>query len=158
MYSGDYTGQRHSTLNQITLNQNCVVPPTGQATPTVATYVPLSVFGPALDLTGVTFQSTVRQSLTSFTNLLLATTGNGLMINGGANGTFGWNVPSGEPNWPIGLTQVGGLAAVVDVQASDISGSIVDLTTLSGPIPLIVTLGPVATTLLGSTMVRINSQ
>src|SRR6516164_2048629 len=109
--------------------------------------VPLSIFGPPLDLTGIDFSSYVRESLQSQTILLNASTTNGLMINGGVNGTFGWNVPPAQlPNWPIGLVAVGSLNAVVDIQASDNSGQVFDLTTQSGPIPLSVTVGnpPVA--------------
>jgi hypothetical protein len=138
-----------SPTNTVTINNAALVS---------ATNVPLLVYGPALDLTGITFQSTVRESLTSFSMLLLATTANGWMINGGVTGTFGWNVPAGAANWPLGLTQVGGLGAVVDVQASDQSGAIVDLCTLAGPMPLTVTLGPPPVQPISFSMVRINSQ
>jgi hypothetical protein len=101
-----------------------------------ATNVPLQVYGPPLDLSGITFASTVRESLISSTVLLAASTANKLMTNGGVGGTFGWNVsPPYLPRWPLGLTQVGGLAAVVDIQASDPSGQIVDLCGTAGPIP-----------------------
>jgi len=138
-----------STTNTVTLSNPAFV---------TATNVPILVYGPALDLTGISFQSTVRESLTSFSTLLVATTANGWMLNGGTNGTFGWNVPAGAANWPLGLTQVGGLGAVVDIQASDASGAIVDLCAVGGPLPLTVTLGPPVQQPLGFQMVRINSQ
>ena len=123
-----------STTNTITLN----LPANNVGT---ATNVPLLVYGPPLDLTGINFSSTVRESLVSSTVLLAASTANGLMINGGQSGNFGWQVsPPHLPNWPLGLTQVGGLGAVVDIQASDVSGAVVDLAGISGPIPLTVLL------------------
>jgi hypothetical protein len=106
-----------------------------------ATNVNLYVWGPALDLTGITFKSTVRLTPQSTTVLLIASTQNGLMINSGTIGAFGWNVPAAKlPNWPIGLTRVGLLTGVVDIQASDASGSIVNMCALSGPLPLSVVL------------------
>jgi hypothetical protein len=123
-----------SPTNTITLNQSCFVPVT-------ATNVPIQIWGPPLDLTGISFASTVRENLTSATVLLAANTGNGLMINGGGNGSFGWQVsPPYLPHWPFGVTQVGGLGAVVDIQASDASGQINDLTGVSGPLPITVVL------------------
>ena len=125
-----------STTNTITLNQ-----PLNLAVGAVATNVPILIYGPPLDLTGVTFNSTVRQSLQSATVLLSASTANGLMVSGGVGGTFGWNVnPPHLPKWPLGVTQVGGLAAVVDIQASDPSGQINDLCGVSGPIPFTILL------------------
>ena len=56
--------------------------------------VPLSVYGPPLDLSGISFQSQIREQLASSTILMMASTANGLMVNGGIGGTFGWNVPS----------------------------------------------------------------
>ena len=104
--------------------------------------VPLSVYGPPLDLSGISFQSQIREQLASSTILMMASTANGFMVNGGIGGTFGWNVPSSQlPSWPIGLVKAGSFSGVVDVQASDISGQIIDLTVMSGPIPLIVTPG-----------------
>lgn len=130
-----------STTNTITLNQPTL--PIG-----TATNVPLLVYGPPLDLTGITFSSTVRETLQSSTVLLAASTVNGLMTNGGVGGTFGWNVnPPHLPNWPLGVTQVGGMSAVVDIQGSDASGMIVDLCGAAGPLPLVIVLSaPPATT------------
>ena len=105
--------------------------------------VPLSIFGPPLDLSGISFQSQVREALTSATILLIASTTNGRMVNGGITGTFGWNVaPAQLPSWPTGLVAVGSFSGVVDIQAADNSGQIIDLTVESGPIPLTVTPGP----------------
>jgi hypothetical protein len=106
-----------------------------------ATNVPLFLYGPPLDLTGVTFKSMVRITPQSTTVLLIASTANGLMVNGGQGGTFGWNVPAARlPAWPIGLATVGLLNAAVDIQASDPTGSIVNLCAQSGPLPLSITL------------------
>jgi hypothetical protein len=102
-----------------------------------ATNVGLFAYGPPLDLTGLTFKSMVRVLPQSTTVLLIASTQNSLMVNSGVGGAFGWNVPAARlPAWPIGLTRVGELGAVVDIQASDASGSIVNLCGLAGPIPL----------------------
>jgi hypothetical protein len=119
-----------STTNTITLNN---------PTLTAGSNMPVLFYGPALDLTGLNFYSVVRPSQTSATALLNASTANGLMVNSGVNGQFGWNVPGARlPQWP-GLTSIGLLNAVVDVQASDASGSIVNLCP-NGPIPLSVVL------------------
>jgi hypothetical protein len=112
-----------------------------QAATVTATNVTLFVYGPPLDLTGLTFKSMIRITPQSTTVLLIASTANGLMTNSGAGGSFGWSVPAAKlPTWPIGLTRVGLLGAVVDIQASDASGSIINLCGMAGPLPLNVVL------------------
>jgi hypothetical protein len=106
-----------------------------------ATNVNLFVYGPPLDLTGISFKSVVRPTIQSTTVLLVASTLNNLMINNTILGSFGWNVPAAKlPTWPIGLTTVGQLGAVVDIQASDASGELINLCALSGALPLNVVL------------------
>ena len=140
-----------STTNTITLN----LPANNVGT---ATNVPILIYGPPLDLTGINFNSTVRESLQSSTVLLAASTANGLMLNGGQSGNFGWQVMAPHlPNWPLGVTQVGGLGAVVDIQASDVSGAVVDLSGANGPIPLTVLLSAPPQPALTFSMVRVGS-
>ena len=120
----------NSTINTITLNNPTLV---------AGSNMQVLFYGPALDLTGISFVSVVRPSQTSATALLNASTTNGLMVNSGTSGQFGWNVPGGQlPQWP-GLISTGLLNAVVDIQASDASGSIINLCP-NGPIPLSVVL------------------
>jgi hypothetical protein len=96
---------------------------------------------PPLDLTGISFSSMIRQSATSNTVLLQATTGNGLMNNGGVDGEFGWSVPAAKlPMWPAALGATGSLSCVIDIQATDGTGAIVNLCALNGPIPLTINL------------------
>lgn len=101
----------------------------------------LYVFPPPLDLTGIWFSSILRPSVTSASALLLASTANGLMINGNTFGTFGWRVPAASlPAWPPALTSAGTLSCFVDIQATDNTGAIVDMCVSSGPIPVTVLL------------------
>ena len=113
-----------------------------QAATLSGTNVPLSFYGPPLDLTGIRFKSMLRPSLQSTTVLLIASTDNGLMTNGLTGGTFGWNVPAAKlPTFPIGVTGVGMLSCACDIQAIDIStGQTINLCAQSGPIPVTVAL------------------
>jgi hypothetical protein len=102
----------------------------------------ITILPPALDLTGITFSSMLRKSITDTTVLLQMTSaavgnGAGLMINTGQLGTFGWAVPAAKlPSWPPGLRTSGLLSCVMDIQATDISGAVVNLCTQNGPIPV----------------------
>ena len=97
-------------------------------------------YPPALDLTGIIFTSELRLANTASVALLSMSTTNGLMVNGGTAGTFGWSTPAASlPNWPLSLSQSGSLACVVDIQASDITGAKVNLCT-EAPIPVTVNL------------------
>lgn len=102
----------------------------------------VTLFSPPLDLTGITFNSEMRQSDTDPTVLLsMSTSSGGLMVNGGTAGTFGYQVPAASlPNWPAQLSSGGSLACVVDIEATDSSGAIVDLCVIAGPIPVTVIL------------------
>jgi hypothetical protein len=103
--------------------------------------ITLTILPPPLDLTGISFSSMIRQSATSNTVLLQATTGNGLMNNGGVDGEFGWSVPAAKlPMWPAALGATGSLSCVIDIQATDGTGAIVNLCALNGPIPLTINL------------------
>jgi hypothetical protein len=101
------------------------------------------ILPPPLDLTGIIFSSMIRPSQISTTVLLSMSTviTNGFMTNGNANGQFGWAVPAAKlPMWPPSLTSTGTLSAVIDIQATDATGAIVNLCALNGPIPLTVNL------------------
>ena len=119
-------------VNSITINQFAMV-----------SYVSITItiLPPPLDLTGISFSSMIRQSSTNNTVLLVMNTTNGLMNNGGTDGEFGWSVPATKlPAWPAGLGTTGSLSCVIDIQATDASGAIVDLCSQNGPIPVTVTL------------------
>jgi hypothetical protein len=117
--------------NALTLSNEATVNFTGAS---------ITLYPPPLDLTGISFTSMLRPSLTSAQALLKMSTGNGLMVNGGTSGQFGWQVPAASlPNWPPGLAQTGELSCVLDIQATDETGAIVDLC-VAGPIPVTVTL------------------
>lgn len=101
----------------------------------------VTILPPPLDLTGISFSSMLRMSQTSSTVVLSMNTANGLMTNGGVNGQFGWKVPAPKlPKWLPALTTTGILNGVIDIQATDPTGVIIDLCALSGPIPVIINL------------------
>lgn len=103
------------------------------------TSINVTIMPPPLDLTGISFSSMLRLSATNTTVLLSMNTTNGFMNNGGVDGEFGWAVPAVKlPAWPATLKSTGSLSCVLDVQASDSTGAIVNLCALSGPIPLTV--------------------
>lgn len=103
----------------------------------------ITISPPPLDLTGISFNSMLRESVTSATVLIQMSTLNGLMVNGNQVGTYGWAVPAAKlPAWP-GLSSTGQLSLVLDVQATDATGAIVDLCTQNGPIPVTVMLSVV---------------
>lgn len=106
----------------------------------------LTILPPPLDLTGITFTSMLRKSITDATVLLrmtnaIAGNGAGLMVNGGQLGTFGWAVPAAKlPGWPAALASTGKLPCVMDIQATDITGAIINLCSQNGPIPVTINL------------------
>jgi hypothetical protein len=117
---------------QITLSNE----PTAAVTGGEITFYP-----PPLDLTGITFTSMLRLSATDPTVLLKMSTTNGMMVNGGPSGQFGWQVaPNQLPDWPAQLAVQGSLSCVVDIEATDSTGAVVNLCTANGPIPVTVLL------------------
>lgn len=100
----------------------------------------ITILPPPLDLTGITFTSMLRVSAYNPTVILMASTTNGLMVNGNQAGTFGWSVPASKlPAFP-GLFGTGQVSLVMGIQATDITGAIVDLCAANGPIPVTVNL------------------
>lgn len=106
--------------------------------------VELTFYPPPLDLTGITFTSTLKITQTSAQALLVMSTTNGLMTNGSAGGQFGWDVKAANlPEWPAELAQVGQLSCVLGIHATDASGAIRDLCRdMGGFIPMTVNLSP----------------
>jgi hypothetical protein len=108
---------------------------------TLAATATVTLFPAPLDLTGITFTSKLRVSATSNTVLLVASTTNGFMTNGGMTGVFGWNIPAANlPNWPAPVQGQGTLSTVIDIQATDATGALVNMCAANGPIPLTVNL------------------
>jgi hypothetical protein len=108
---------------------------------TVSATLDITCYPPPLDLTGISFVSELRQNTTTSNLLISMSTANGLMVNGGTTGQFGWAVPAAKlPNWPAPLSGQGTLACVLDIQATDSSGALVNLCDANGPIPVTVNL------------------
>lgn len=128
---GSIIAQGGITATTLTLNNT--------TTATVAG-ITITVLPPPLDLTGITFSSSLRASANNTTVLLSATTVNGLMVNGNQAGTFGWNVPAAKLPGAVGLAGTGKLSLVMGIHATDITGAIVDMCSQNGPIPVTVNL------------------
>jgi hypothetical protein len=123
-----------SPIGTITFNQAVAVETPG---------VLLTFTAPPLDLTGITFRSTLRPLVTSSRVILSADTVSGGMVNGGAAGTFGWNIAGAKlavSPWPPGLTLQGLQECVLDVVASDATGATKNLCAAYGPIVVAVAL------------------
>jgi hypothetical protein len=98
----------------------------------------VTVLPPPLDLTGITFTSMLRTSISTATVLISMSTTNGLMTNGDQAGTFGWSVPAAKLPAIPGLLATGSASLVVGIIATDSTGAIVDLCAQNGPIPVTV--------------------
>lgn len=103
----------------------------------------VTFFPPPLDLTGISFESVLRSALSDTTVILDMSTANGLMVNSGTLGMFGWAVPAatlkGAP-LPAALGAAGTLECVLDIVATDATGARINLCALNGPISVSVSL------------------
>ena len=90
----------------ITLNSNT----------NVAAIVPITIYPPPLDLTGITFTSKLRLTANNPGVLIVMSTTNNLMVNGLTSGQFGWSVPAARSlAWPTAFSLSGSSCFVVDV-------------------------------------------
>ena len=133
---GVQTGTTVSAVSSgsITLSQNATIS---------APNASISFYGPALDLTGISFSAEIRSSAVSPQAILSTSTNAGTMTNGGTNGLFGWDVPNATilaAPWPSGLAVNGSLSCVMDVVATDSTGAKVNLCSANGPITVNVSL------------------
>ena len=85
---------------------------------------------PPLDLTGISFSSTLRASAATPNVILAMTTAAGTMTIGSPSGMFGWSVPGATmlaAPFPASLAGQGTVSCVVDVVATDATGALVNL-------------------------------
>ncbi len=88
-------------------------------------------FPPPLDLTGISFKSQVRASLSSPSALLTVSTIAGTMVNSGTAGIFGYDVPAATLRTSALFNAVqaagGQIDCVADITATDDSGAFLNL-------------------------------